>query len=216
MTSKPTIQQRTQFDEERARRILLYIYPQKYADAVLADAPDIVCPSAKIGVEVTSGLREDIQQAIARAVSITGKTTAELTKNDKTNIEKRRILHFRTAKGLHVAGAWATWGSAFSHEKILNQKAKNLNKPHYQFFDQNELFIFAWLIDFDELQEALEYIAGRQWLEASMSHSFNTIYIFDGKMLTEVSVSSMQVNHHPIPNELMKQISIEAWKSVCG
>ena len=214
MTSKPTILQRTQFDEERARRILLYIYPQKYADAVLADAPDIVCPSAKIGVEVTSGLREDIQQNLAHAASITGKTTNELTKNDKANIEKKRILHFQTAKGLHVAGTWATWGSTFSHEKILMRKTINLNKPHYRLFDQNELFVFAWLIDSDELQEALDYIAGRQWLDASMSRSFNTIYIFDGKVLAEVNVSNMQVNRHPIPNEIMKQISNGAYEAV--
>ena len=88
MTARPMIQQRIRFDEERARRMLLHIYPQKYADAELADAPDIVCPSSEIGVEVTSGLREDIQQNIARAASITGKTTDELTKNDNAYIEK--------------------------------------------------------------------------------------------------------------------------------
>lgn len=214
MTARPTIQQRIRFDEERARRMLLHIYPQKYADAELADAPDIVCPSSEIGVEVTSGLREDIQQNIARAASITGKTTDELTKNDKANIEKKRILHFQTAKGLHVAGTWATWGSPFSHEKILIRKAINLNKSHYRLFEQNELFVFAWLIDSDELQEALDYIAGRRWLEASMSRSFDTIYIFDGKVLTEVNVSNMQVTRHPIPNEIMKQISKESYETV--
>ena len=214
MTARPMIQQRIRFDEERARRMLLHIYPQKYADAELADAPDIVCPSSEIGVEVTSGLREDIQQNIARAASITGKTTDELTKNDKANIEKKRILHFQTAKGLHVAGTWATWGSTFSHEKILIRKAINLNKSHYRLFEQNELFVFAWLIDSDELQEALDYIAGRRWLEASMSRSFDTIYIFDGTVLTEVNVSNMQVTRHPIPNEIMKQISKESYETV--
>ena len=47
-----------------------------------------------------------------------------------------------------------------------------------------------------------------------MSRSFDTIYIFDGKVLTEVNVSNMQVTRHPIPNEIMKQISKESYETV--
>ena len=43
MEKQFSIRQRTQFDEERARRMLMYVHPKKYEDAVLADAPDIVC-----------------------------------------------------------------------------------------------------------------------------------------------------------------------------
>lgn len=85
-----TIKQRTQFDEERARRMLGYVYPEKYGEAVLSDAPDIVCEKVGIGVEVTSGLRQDILQDISRAASISGKMDDELTKIDRVNIEKER------------------------------------------------------------------------------------------------------------------------------
>ena len=131
MTSKPTILQRTQFDEERARRILLYIYPQKYADAVLADAPDIVCPSAKIGVEVTSGLREDIQQNLARAASITGKTTNELTKNDKANIEKSGFFIFKHTHLQRIPGFRRKLNDGFSHgfiESLIKRNSRLLRK----------------------------------------------------------------------------------------
>ena len=136
-----TIKQRTQFDEERARRMLRYVYPEKYDDAVLSDAPDIVCEKLDIGVEVTSGLRQDILQDISRAASISGKMDDELTKIDRVNIEKERVLSLHTDSGMNLAATWATWGNTFDHKTILRKKCQKLNKPHFRVFNHNELFI---------------------------------------------------------------------------
>lgn len=142
-----TIKQRTQFDEERARRMIGYAYPEKYGDAVLSDAPDIICEKHGIGIEVTSGLRQDILQDLSRASSISGKMDDELTRIDKVNIEKDRVLSLHTDSGRNIAATWATWGSTFDHETILQKNCSKLNKPHFRVFNRNELFIFAWLID---------------------------------------------------------------------
>ena len=142
-----TIKQRTQFDEERARRMIGYVYPEKYGDAVLSDAPDIICEKHGIGIEVTSGLRQDILQDLSRASSISGKMDDELTRSDKVNIEKDRVLSLHTDSGRNIAATWATWGSTFEHETILQKNCSKLNKPHFRVFNRNELFIFAWLID---------------------------------------------------------------------
>ena len=211
-----TIRQRTQFDEERARRMLAYVYPQKYDDALLSDAPDIVCEKHSVGIEVTSGLREDILQSLSRAASITGKTDDELTKIDKVNIQKDRVLSFHTNSGVNIAGTWATWGSTFAHETILKKKCQKLNSPHFRVFDHNELFIFAWLIDQDELNEAIEYIAGGKWFAKNAGYVFDTIYIFDDKVLTEVVVDGIQIISHVIPATIMRRISEESYNQVFG
>lgn len=209
-----TIRQRTQFDEERARKMLAYVYPEKYGDAVLSDAPDIVCERFGIGIEVTSGLRQDILQDISRAACISGKMDDELTKIDRVNIEKDRVLSLHTDSGMNIAATWATWGSTFDHETILQKKCCKLNKPHFRVFNRNELFIFAWLIDQDELNEAIEYIASRKWIAEDTKRGFDTIYIFDDKVLTEVVVNGMHVAKHMIPNSIMHQISEEAYQTI--
>lgn len=216
MEKQFTICQITQFDEERARRMLMYVYPEKYNDAVLADAPDIFCEKHSVGVEVTSGLRQDIFQDLSRAGSISGKTDDELTKIDRENIEKRRVWSFQTDSGMNVAGTWATWGSTFAHETILKKKCQKLNSAHFRVFDHNELFIFAWLIDQDELEEAFEYIAGGKWIAEDARYRFDTIYIFDDKELTEVVVDGMQIISHTIPGTIMHRISEESYKQVFG
>ena len=75
-----------------------------------------------------------------------------------------RVLSFRTDSGVNMAGTWATWGSTFDHETILKKKCQKLNSSHFRVFGHNELFIFAWLIDQEELEEALEYISVGKWI----------------------------------------------------
>lgn len=216
MEKQFTIRQRTQFEEERARRMLIYVYPEKYDDALLSDAPDIICEKHDVGIEVTSGLREDILQSLSRASSISGKKDDELTKYDKVNIEKGRVLSFHTNSGMNVAATWATWGSTFGHETILKKKCQKLNNPHFRLFGRNELFIFAWLSDQEELDDALDYIAGRDWIDDEAKYSFDTIYIFDDKVLTEVTVEGMHIIRHVIPEAIMYWISEESYKQVFG
>lgn len=216
MEKQFTIRQKTQFDEERARRMLMYVHPEKYEDAVLADAPDIVCEKHNVGVEVTSGLRQDILQDLSRAGRISGKMDDELTKIDRENIEKGRVLSFRTDSGVNIAGTWATWGSTFGHETILKKKCQKLNSSHFRVFRHNELFIFAWLIDQEELDEALEYIAAGKWIAEDARYVFDTIFIFDDKVLTEVVMDGMQIISHAIPGAVMHRISEESYKQVFG
>lgn len=216
MEKQFSIRQRTQFDEERARRMLMYVHPKKYEDAVLADAPDIVCEKYSVGVEVTSGLRQDILQDISRAGRISGKKDDELTKIDRENIEKGRVLSFRTDSGVNIAGTWATWGSTFGHATILKKKCQKLNNSHFRVFKHNELFIFAWLIDQEELDEALEYIAAGKWIAEDARYVFDTIFIFDDKVLTEVVMDGMQSISHAIPGAIMHRISDESYKQVFG
>ena len=194
----------------------MYVYPEKYEDAVLADAPDIVCEKHSVGVEVTSGLRQDILQDLSRAGRISGKTDAELTKIDRENIEKGRVLSFRTDSGVNMAGTWATWDSTFGHETILKKKCKTLTSSHFRVFRHNELFIFAWLIDQEELDEALEYIATGKWIAENARYVFDTIFIFDDKVLTEVVVDGMQIISHAIPGTIMHRISEESYMQVFG
>lgn len=216
MEKQFTIRQKTQYDEERARRMLMYVYPEKYEDAILADAPDIFCEKHSVGVEVTSGLRQDILQDLSRAGRISGKMDDELTKIDRENIEKGRVLSFRTNSGVNMAGTCATWGSTFGHESILKKKCQKLNSSHFRVFRYNELFIFAWLIDQEELNEALEYIAAGKWIAEDARYVFDTIFIFDDKVLTEVVVDGMQIISHAIPGAIMHRISKESYKQVFG
>lgn len=57
MKPQPSSQAKKKLEEERARRILLHLFPEEYVNTILAEAPDIITIDGKIGVEVTNALR---------------------------------------------------------------------------------------------------------------------------------------------------------------
>lgn len=46
------------------------------------------------------------------------------------------------------------------------------------------------------MDEAIEYIASRKWIADDEKYCFDTIYVFDDKVLTEVVVDGMCVVRH--------------------
>lgn len=66
------------------------------------------------------------------------------------------------------------------------------------------------------MDEAIEYIASRKWIADEKKYCFDTIYVFDDKVLTEVVVDGMCVVGHMIPNSIMQKISADSFKTVFG
>ena len=122
MREKWSSKQQTKFSEERSRLILAYVYPEKYSDAVLGESPDIQNPIASVGVEVTSGMRPDIQEGVSRALSITGKTASEFTKHDIANIEQNRVISIQMPNGMYVAATKSYWGNNFAYKECIEKK----------------------------------------------------------------------------------------------
>lgn len=59
---KITSKEKHQFEEERAKELLAYIFPEKYKNALLQESPDIYVPSLEIGVEVTDSMKKAVQE----------------------------------------------------------------------------------------------------------------------------------------------------------
>ena len=210
--------QRKKFEEERARRILSYIYPEKYIDAVLSESPDIINKDVNVGTEVTTSLRSFIQESLSRASHITGKTASELTEIDRANIKGNRVFVSTWPDGSYVAGTPGYWGNEFDFQKIYEQKLEKLNSKHFQKFSENNLFIFAWLVDTQELQSAINYFitCSNEITRQSLNYYYDLIFIFSGSSLIEIKNNDHFFIEHDIPKEVMHDISHLSFKTIFG
>lgn len=208
-----TQRQRKKFEEERARQILAYIHPEKYEKAILSESPDIVNVSDGIGVEVTNSMRSDIQESISRASKITGKTDDELTQIDRKNIELNRVHARKLPNDTYIAGTIAFWGDFFDFKKIYGQKLKKLNAIHFSRFQENNLFIFAWLIDDEEVARAIEYFSCQE-APNEYEYNFDFVFIFCDDVLVEIELATRSVIRYPFSQQILREISRSAYTTI--
>jgi len=100
-------------EEERARRILKYVFPDKYGSSELSERPDIIAIEADIGVEVTNSQKKHIHEGLARTGSISGKNDEALNSCDLMNMEKKKVTSNKTPTGEYI-GAIAFRGETHS------------------------------------------------------------------------------------------------------
>ena len=92
---KVTSSQKKRFEEERARLILLQLYPERYRDAELQESPDIVCKTNSIGIEVTSN---NITEAFINSALGTMNLITDIEEIG-SSVENRKLLAFKIFGG---------------------------------------------------------------------------------------------------------------------
>ena len=112
------------------------------------------------------------------AYSTYGTTFANAYKilEDSLNLRDTRIYDvIRDADGneRRVLNQRETTLAQQKQQAILKKKCQKLNSSHFRVFGHNELFIFAWLIDQEELEEALEYISVGKWIAEDARYVFD-------------------------------------------
>lgn len=207
--------QKHKFEEERAKRILMYCIPNKYRNAELSEFPDIIVPDLSIGIEVTDCALQIFQQNMSRASNITGKTTKELSDIDKKNIREQHVFADTLPNGELIAGV-TLWGSQHDLMAAYVKKLEKLNKPHFRHYGENNLFIFAWLIDEDDLKRGISEIIHSLSLPTEYQYGFDNIYIFKGPLLVHICAKNQSVNHFHIPPEIMTNISETSFQEIMG
>lgn len=214
---KPKIssQRKHKFEEERAKRVLMYCFPDRYQNAELSESPDIVVPDLSIGVEVTGSLRQFLQENFSLADNIAKKASTELSKCEKEAITEQRIFVSTLPNGQHFAG-FTSWGDQHDLGTAYLKKLCKLNKHHFKRFEENNLFIFAWMIDEDELTRGISEIIHSLDLPPEYKHSFDNIYICSETLLVHIRAKDRSVHHFYIPSEIMTSISEESFLKIIG
>lgn len=207
--------QKHRFEEERARRILMYCIPVRYRNAELSESPDIIVPDLSIGTEVTECFRQTFQQNMSRARNITGKVNKELSGIDKKNIREQNVFVHRLPNGQLMAGV-ILWGDPHDLMVAYSKKLKKLNEHHFKHYEENDLFIFAWLIEEDELAKGVSEIIYSLNLPTEYKYSFDNIYIYKETLLVHICAKNQSVNHLCVPSEVMTSISEESFLKIMG
>lgn len=214
---KPTLLETHKFEEERARQVLMYCFPNKYSAAQLSESPDIIVPTHSIGVEVAESILQTVQQNMSRASDITGKQIDELSEVNKTNISKGRVVAQVASNGQYFA-AFAMWGNTHDLASAYLKKTKKLNANHFLVLGENNLFITSWMIDKDELSDGIQKILsyGTNDTFADYTYHFDHIYICRENLLVTIALKSQQVNDIQISPPVMFGISETAFTEIFG
>ncbi len=180
-------QQRTKFEEERARLVLALKYPERYSTTVLSEAPDIITDDGRIGVEVTSCTKQSVQEDMSYVSRVSaGKKEIKRSKKNRNN----NIVEVMSSTRIPVVG-FCVWGETYDWVGVYQKKINKLNQKHFQKFEENNLFIFAWMADREELtagiQHLLEYIKRDDYRE----YIYDYIYLFNGTILANIVTNSM-------------------------
>lgn len=199
------------FDEERARLILQYAYPEKYKNLIHRESPDIKNKSGTIGVEITSSANYKFNEQMARASDITGKRTEDLSEYNKENIIKERLYAERIYDNQWVAG-FTMWGETHSIREIYIKKLNKLNTKNFEKFNENNLFIFSWFIDSDELDIGISEIINTTISKYALV--FDIVYIFTGDTLIKVNVSLKKIDKRFLSKDIITDISNRAKKNI--
>ncbi len=216
-TKNPTSLEIHKFEEERARRLLIYCFPDKYSTAQLSESPDIIVPSLSIGVEVTASMRQEIQQNLSIIRDITGKQTDELSKLSKKLIESGWINALQGQDDRWMA-TFTEWGNMHDLVLAYEKKTEKLNDGHFNVFNENNLFIFAWMIDNVELEEQILGILQHSTDESfkKLQHHFNNIYVFVEDSLFTVVPEGHLILSNPISADVMTETSEQSFIKVFG
>ncbi|NCB62052.1 MAG: hypothetical protein EOM52_00310 [Clostridia bacterium] len=215
--SKPTSLETHKFEEERARQVLMYCFPNKYSAAQLSESPDIIVPTLSIGVEVTESILQSVQQNMSRASDITGKQIDELSEVNRTNISTGRVVAQVAPNGQYVA-AFAMWGNTHDLALAYIKKTRKLNADHFSVLGENNLFITSWMIDEAELSDGIQKILSYSANDtlADYPYHFDHIYICRENLLVTIAHKSQQVNAIQIPSTVMSEISETAFTEIFG
>lgn len=217
---KMTSLEKNKFEEGRSLKVLQLLFPTKYKEAVLSDAPDIINKKLSIGVEVTNSMKRAVQEGNAKISDFSGKEPTELTERNLAQIGADGINAFVSPTG-KVYGAFIHWGNSHDLIKAYLSKTETLNKPHFSIFSENNLFIIAWMIDCDELESGLEYFINDPnalfiGKEPCKRIFFDYVYILTKGLLVEIDVRKAVVNRHQIESTQMHNISHSTFRDVFG
>lgn len=181
--------------ENRARRLLIYLFPLKYSDTRLSDRPDIVSPD--VGCEVTNSLIAPIFEITSHEPSLFDGDFYPI-KDKVIEMIQESGKDIPTDEGIH------------EYERIYLQKLKNLNSGGYQLFPENNLFIFSWLYDEKSVMEFLELIEEE---EKEYKYTFDYIYLYFDRVLMEINTKIGEYRIFPL--EIKEQRCIlkrSAWE----
>lgn len=174
--------------ENRAKRILGFIFPTEYSKARLSDRPDIVSPS--IGCEVTNSLITPIFEILSREPSVFHGDFYPL-KEKVEKILNERGREIGLEEGIH------------DYERIYLQKLKNLNSGGYQLFEENNLFIFSWIY---EEKAVMEFLELAEKPPEHYKYTFDRIYLFFDQVLVEMILGSGEYRIYPLEEGEQRRI----------
>ena len=203
------------YEEERARLVLLNTIFNEYYDSFLSESPDIVSYDRKIGTEVVDAKKEKLKELEAHTDSIVGKDKSELTKNDVKNIESGEVeVSLIINNKIAAAGPPAYWGGDFDFTKCITKKLQLLNTENFNKYQENRLFIFAWMLDRSDIivDRTYEEISNIEYKNYEIV--FDVIYIFTGSMLIEFKIKDNQYSEIQITHEKVKKISKDAYENI--
>ena len=147
---------------------------------------------------------------LSRIHDINGKREEELSKVNKKNIQKGFVQAHKSQDGKYWA-SFAVWGDNHSIEHIFNKKIHKLNEPHFQRFMENNLFIHAWLIDEDELNQGMEYIIRNPYQHTDLVY-YDIVYIFTEQKLFYINDGCIDLID--IPDKILGEISQKSFSRV--
>jgi len=145
---------------------------------------------------------------------LTGKKANEFTRHDITNIEQNRVISMLMPNGRYVAATHFYWGNNFAYKECIEKKYRLLNSTTFQHFTENNLFINVWLIDQEDIDEAIGYICDGLWIDLKNRFCFDFIYIFDGHVLIEIDIQMHNIIHTVIPDEYVHEASKSAAETI--
>lgn len=223
MNRKLTSVEKKKFEEERARRILMLFFPEKYNESFLSDRPDIVNIKSRIGVEVTDSLLNSIQERMSKAGSTSGKYGKDLERYLQENIIKRKVGAYTLPDGQVLSG-FTFWGSTHDLINAYAKKLESMNKEGFQLFEENNLFIYAWLSDEKIIREFIAYMqkddrgesVARSPVAADETRQFDLVYVFIEQKLVEIRLKDNLVTEFDMDSEELDRISSEAFEKITG
>lgn len=169
-------------DEQQALQILKKYDSKRYKEAVLKDKPDIQNDKQSIGVEVTQSLKESVLKALQLPENI-------LQEKDIAAVIKERYKEQTVSIRLplpnnnhkQVAISMANWHSLFDLVEAYKHKVKKLKQGHYQYYQENNLFIFVFGEDERIIQRLFSYVKQQKDLK-----TYDYVYVFSTPSLYEI------------------------------
>lgn len=152
------------YDECYAKIVLEKFFPEKYIDLKIADKPDLRDESNNIGIEVTSAIPQNDQEAASLACEIP--YLGEIKKNKRISYLKTKGYDYTDYGMFGTSRSFAWTGIGYpdidkTHCKYFLSAVKNkirkLNNSgyaqmgRYDLFVNSELFIENWMPDIKNL-----------------------------------------------------------------
>lgn len=206
---------RKTFEEERARRILIFAFPEKYTISELSERPDIFAVKTNIGVEVTNCSKKEFHDNMSKAAAISGRFEHELTSVNRKNIDTKKVFVDALPTGQYLAG-FTTWGDNQDLIKTFCKKTESMNRQGFQLFQENNLFIYAWDYEEEPYLNFIEYLKNSAGTIPDQPEKFDYVYIFYEEQLCCINLLSLEVSLIEIPKESLREISEASFLEIVG